>query len=417
MPLPYLAQLGAASVAHLPAKYAAYALGGVGALGQMTYYLTGSRKRSVSRGRTPVRVVAQRVYTPSRTRSRSRSAMSWRSGGFSTNSQTATQVTSQDHAAVSLYQHKPKTRFKYLTRRQKKRRRFRKAVRKIVKERNPEIKYVCYTNLILEPAIPNATLNTPKQALIFNKNWAAGAGSGVTQGNWGLALINTNYFRSTPEISIGNTSGTGTNLHANPEYFMNNKAFYKATTTVQFGFSREGGTEFRDIAVDVYELRAKKSMDVSTFTTPYEYIQRMQDAYNDSRDIGSMSNFAVQPEDTINYETEGWTPFDCPNFGKYYTILKKTRFLVAYQRFYQYTFSTRGKYDPMTHRSVSSIGGQTKWLLMVISPISTSGVYVDSGGWLLNHTTQQKIKFRPVKKIMAGAETPTFAQYNGSNPA
>lgn len=150
--------------------------------------------------------------------------------------------------------------------------------------------------------------------------------------------------------------------------------YYTAHATTSFRYEHLG-------LMDVYECVAADDISDTSYKSPY-------DAWNHIQTTGR----AFQGETTTTVDRQTATPFESHSFGKYWKIIRTTRFQMQPGAWTPYTYSTRGYYNNQKVYNNYAIKGQTKALLFILNAATSGTNQLFVGGDLSFHVNR-KFKF------------------------
>lgn len=163
--------------------------------------------------------------------------------------------------------------------------------------------------------------------------------------------------------------------------------FFKAKQTNCFALQSGDGAAY-NFPMDIYECVAAQDISNVNYESPYAAYNYLQ---TNAR--------TFQGETVTTKECQGHTPFKTPNFGKYWKILKVTRYLktatddtTSLANWTPYTFYTQGYYTTQKFFNNYAVKGVTKALLVIVNPIN-EGWITNTNGNLLLMTTNREFKF------------------------
>jgi len=162
---------------------------------------------------------------------------------------------------------------------------------------------------------------------------------------------------------------SGTDIAIDNNQARDNNVFY-----VQRGYAKltiQNPNSAKDLIFDLYECVAATDISSDTFATPALAWSSMQETVDD---------YATGTQGEI--WLKGTEPTDCPNFGKYWKILKKTVVRIpaasdplnAYQTFKMY--SPRFIYRGQRFNQKYAVKGITKYFMIIIDPEQGPNRYV-----------------------------------------
>jgi len=248
----------------------------------------------------------------------------------------------------------------------KKRRRLRRFRKKVLRAIKPKQAMNCFQYVWSAPSTWNADtddfigqeLAAGNQIVLgAHPKWGINIGDATLTGFAyvsAVGVIAQEMQKYQPRIS-------GTDIAIDTNQARDNNVYY-----VQRAYAKltiQNPNTAKDLIFDLYECVAAQDIAAESFATPALAWSSMQQTVDD---------YATGTKGEIF--TKGTEPTDCPNFGKYWKILKKTKVRIpaasdpvnAYQTFKMY--SPRFIYRGQRFNLKFAIKGITKYFMIIIDP-------------------------------------------------
>lgn len=164
------------------------------------------------------------------------------------------------------------------------------------------------------------------------------------------------------------------------------------------------------LIVDIYECVATRNCDDSAFDHPLDVTTSFRTGgaqeYYDSNVAGI---------DNLKMTTCGATPWDFPNFDKYWKVVKTERYTItattsvdenvpgedAISQSYHYVLKTKGYYTDRLFSENLNIKGVTKTIFFVLSPKALMNNVLDPGIITLKYSGFKKFNIRALPHLTA----------------
>lgn len=262
-------------------------------------------------------------------------------------------------ANVSKYGRGKRRRFS--GKRRRKFRRFRRAVRRAVRVKRPIATLqeiwagAAAFNAGSNPWTNGQTLDNGFQLVLGNaSSWGLNLGELSAAGGHESSYINT-------ELAKYRVRYDGTDLSMATDQAREQLCHYVKRRYLKLTIRNDNTT--KDLSFDLYECVAARDISDSDYANPAI-------TWNTLMLYAATSSGAISGSQTIR----GSEPTDCPNFGKYWKILKKTKVRIpnngiannAYQ-----TFKMYGKphlWQGQTAQDKWAIKGITKYFMLIFEP-------------------------------------------------
>lgn len=169
-------------------------------------------------------------------------------------------------------------------------------------------------------------------------------------------------------------------------------------TAVKYTLSIRNRSSTATICVDVYDMVAQKNYSVSdNFKTAQSAYENCLLEENFTYDTTGAANAAVSTE-VIRLDEPQTTPFDIPNYSKYWKAKTGTRLLLEPNQTKMLTFyGPKGWYDGRRYEDLVAIAGHTTEFLFICgagpSPGMVAGIEMPSVTWTKEIIWRQEVGY------------------------